>query len=75
MSVFCDIRFADYPGYAYRFDKDLTTRNFYFIQWLGIGVVFPHGEVLELKRIDSRRDLGDIVVHPEKGYCIFKCYC
>ena len=55
----------------YRFDKDYTTGNLYYTTYYipHIGVVTPTGENLWLDiGLKTTDVLGDISVHPEKGY-------
>ncbi|XP_045191660.2 prolow-density lipoprotein receptor-related protein 1-like [Mercenaria mercenaria] len=62
-----------YEGYAYRFAKDYTTKNLYFSAYYDtfIGVLTPSGGFLRLEYDFGYDDLGDIVVHPGKGWMYF----
>jgi hypothetical protein len=55
-------------------DKDTTTGNLYYTTIGGndhIGVLTPTGINKVLRRKKAGEILGDIVVHPEKGYIVY----
>ncbi|XP_053402386.1 low-density lipoprotein receptor-related protein 2-like isoform X2 [Mercenaria mercenaria] len=65
-----------YSGYPYRFDKDMTTGNLYFTASYDsfIGVLTPSGDYVVLNSVFSWITLGDIVVHPGKGFMYYTTY-
>jgi hypothetical protein len=61
---------SGYQGYLRRLDKDMTTGNIFFTAFYDdfIGVVTPSGEALVLFSVYTTTSLGDIVLHPGKGF-------
>ncbi|XP_053387383.1 low-density lipoprotein receptor-related protein 1-like isoform X2 [Mercenaria mercenaria] len=70
-------RILRYIGYLYpyRFDKDMTTGNLYLTtSESSIGILTPSGDYVHLYSDFSRTTLGDIVVHPGKGFMYYTSY-
>ncbi|XP_053402389.1 low-density lipoprotein receptor-related protein 4-like [Mercenaria mercenaria] len=62
-------------SYPYRMDKDMTTGNLYYTTTSHsnphIGVLTPSGANVWLKKDFTEETLGDIVVHPGKGWMFY----
>ncbi|XP_053384765.1 low-density lipoprotein receptor-related protein 6-like [Mercenaria mercenaria] len=62
-------------SFPYRMDKDLTTGNLYYTttshSHSHIGLLTPSGVNIWLKRDITKETLGDIVVHPGKGWMFY----